>query len=145
MRRRRIKEFCFREGTAGMVTSFTVVPPLDVEAVREDFPILRNRAAAWDCGYDAVFDDIVSCLIYGWPVELGTNAFGGGHAVVATTAYQFGGAWRLAGPNSWGTSYSSWDRPGFWSFPEQQISLGLSDFGAFGIQASVIDPDDVPA
>ena len=102
-------------------------------------------AAAWDCGHDEVFDAIVSCLIYGWPVELGTNAFGGGHAVVATTVYQAGGVWRLAGPNSWGTTYTSWDRPGFWSFPEQQISIGLSGFGAFGIQASVIDPDDVPA
>ena len=101
---------------------------------------------AYDCGHDNVFDAVVSSLIYGWPVEIGTMAFGGGHAIVACRFYKKGGVWRLRGPNSWGKDWTNCDQDGFWDYPERQISSGLDSFGAFGLQASVPNPDDaVPA
>jgi hypothetical protein len=99
-------------------------------------------AKAYDCGHDHVFDAIVTCLLLGWPVELGTMAFGGGHAITATRFYKLNGVWRLRGPNSWGSGWTNCDKAGYWDFPEQKISNGMEDFGAFGIQAAVVNPDD---
>jgi hypothetical protein len=98
---------------------------------------------SYDCGHDDVFDAVVSCIIYGWPVEIGTNAFGGGHAVTVTRFYKKGGVWRLRGPNSWGEDWTNCDQAGYWDYSESQISRGLDSFGAFGLEASVANPDDV--
>lgn len=98
----------------------------------------------WDCGQGSkVFDSIVTCLLLGWPVLLGTSAFGGGHAV-AVTGYQFDGTKvRLFGPNSWGEQYKGWDLPGFWSYTESQLR-DVSNYGAFGVQLPASNPDDNP-
>lgn len=103
-----------------------------------------RAAEVYDCGQDAqTFDAIVSCLIYGWPVLLGTAAFGGGHAV-AVVGYSFdGGNVRLFGPNSWGLQYKTWDKPGYWSYLESQLR-DVASYGAFGFQIPVLNPDDVP-
>ena len=119
---------------------------------------------AWDCGHDNVFDAAVSNLISSNPVEIGTYAFGGGHAV-AKLGYWLGrrGVYSF-GANSWG-DWTNWTDDlldefaslcpdadhshllkvkgtGYWVFSENQISNGLPMFGAFGVQSTVANPDD---
>jgi hypothetical protein len=119
---------------------------------------------AWDCGHDRVFDAAVSNLIVANPVEIGTYAFGGGHAVAKLGYFISRRGLYSFGANSWG-DWSNWSDDlleafaslcpdldhshllkvkgrGYWVFSESQISNGLGMFGAFGVQSTVANKDD---
>lgn len=126
------------------------------------------KVNAYDCGHEDVTDGMASGLLRGNVSLLGTNAFGGGHAVVGC------GYWidandvvRFFGPNSWAESYNGFtsalldslskNHPnpelsrvlrtkgaGFWVYQERQLTA-INSYGAFvvdGVQA--LDTDNVP-
>jgi hypothetical protein len=124
---------------------------------------------SWDCGQDEnTLLAVLSNMAVGNPVLIGTAAFGGGHAVSTLIFFKASnGKWYLAGPNSWGLSYTGLldlvkalqakgvtvpqaltdilpRLAGYWCYPLSKLQ-DVAQFGAWGLQASVVNPDDVPA
>ena len=133
-----------------------------------DEAIQHRLFDAWDCGHDDVFDGAVSNLIYENPVGIGSMAFGGGHAIRKKgywISVKYGCVYSF-GDNSWGLDWTNWTPAlledfakycpdvvasrvlrtkgaGMWVFKESQISNGLDSFGAFGVESTVANADDV--
>jgi hypothetical protein len=102
----------------------------------------KHRAPkVYDCGHEQTFDAVVTCLILGLPTEIGTMCFGGGHAITIVGFFYRDGKWWLKILNSWG-DWTNCNNPGYDEFPEEKISNGLDMFGAFGVEAVSINPDD---
>jgi hypothetical protein len=123
----------------------------------------------WDCSHENTFSGVISNLINRNPVEIGTNAFGGPHAVVVAGYFSLGGKLYVIIVNSWGAGYTN--RPekmldgyanliakeessdfvsgvlrdqgaGYAVFSEQVVCQGITMFGAFAAQAVVTASDD---
>ena len=97
----------------------------------------------WEAQYQQCFDALVSGIIQGQPVVLGTDAFGGGHCVWACAFGFDNGSWWAKGPNSWGLSYTNCNEPGYWKYSERHLT-GLDNYGVYVIQAESVPDADVP-
>ena len=77
------------------------------------------RVLEWiDCGGD--FDRLACGLQAGFVGPIGsTKAFGGAHSVLAVDLIKIGSGWGLAGPNSWGPT---WSEDGWYEGPESSFS-----------------------
>jgi len=125
----------------------------------------------WDCGgHRGVMDAMLTSLAKAFPVELGTHAFGGGHAVQCCGYVRIGVVYYFFGPNSWSANWTNVPESvlaavraalgperaekshflktggkGYWCFEERRLT-SVDMFGAFAIQSSRgKQSDEVPA
>ena len=98
-----------------------------------------------DC---STFDDLTTGILSGHPATVGVNWQGGGHAICAAQVLIEDGKVYLAGPNSWGSSFSSgWGafgpaKPGWWKLSENQLMSGFQTFGAWCLTGQVVSPSE---
>lgn len=89
---------------------------------------------------DGSFDNVVSAVLYGYPVNIGINwPSGGGHSICVVGVVQSGATWQLLIANSWG---DGWGTKGFGLLTEAQCKA-LPNYGAWAAVTPIYPSDQM--